>query len=145
MPGHTRLTTVGRLTFAFRSGEVKRLLLDLDPYGGTDPLGMFPLIWRERAVEMAMLPPPPTKPITLPWQRGFSGGGKKEEYAKPRTEGRELSYGKIGLTTVAVTQDLLSGMPLVLKIGLIRLLEQYITWTRTTQCPTVQTHTPHCM
>ena len=24
-------------------------------------------------------------------------------------------------------------------------LEQYITWTRTTQCPTVQTHTPHCM
>ena len=33
---------------------------------------------------------------------------KKEEYAKPRTEGREVSYGKIGLTTVAVTQDLLS-------------------------------------
>ena len=46
---------------------------------------------------------------------------KKEEYAKPRTEGREVSYGKIGLTTVAVTQDLLSGMPLVLKIELIRL------------------------
>ena len=32
-----------------------------------------------------------------------------------------MSYGKIGLTTVAVTQDLLSGMPLVLKIELIRL------------------------
>ena len=32
-----------------------------------------------------------------------------------------MSYGKIGLTTVAVTQDLLSAMPLVLKIGLIRL------------------------
>ena len=32
-----------------------------------------------RAVVMAMLPPPPTKPITI------SGGGKKEEYAKPRT------------------------------------------------------------
>ena len=31
------------ITFAFRSNEVKRLLLDLDPYGGTDPLGMFPL------------------------------------------------------------------------------------------------------
>ena len=31
------------ITFAFRSSEVKRLLLDLDPYGGTDPLGMFPL------------------------------------------------------------------------------------------------------
>ena len=26
-------------TFAFRSREVKRLLLDLDSYGGTDPLG----------------------------------------------------------------------------------------------------------
>ena len=24
-------------------------------------------------------------------------------------------------------------------------LEQYITWTRTTLCPTAQTHTPHCM
>ena len=34
---------------------------------------------------------------------------------------REASYGKIGLTTVAVTQDLLSGMPLVLKVELIRL------------------------
>ena len=30
-------------TFAFRSKEVRRLLLDFDPYGGTDPLGMFPL------------------------------------------------------------------------------------------------------
>ena len=29
-------------TFAFRSNEVRHLLLDLDPYGGTDPLGMFP-------------------------------------------------------------------------------------------------------
>ena len=27
-------------TFAFRSREVKRLLLDLDSYGGTDPLGV---------------------------------------------------------------------------------------------------------
>ena len=27
-------------TFAFRSSEVRRLLLDLDPYGGTDPLGV---------------------------------------------------------------------------------------------------------
>ena len=33
---------------------------------------------RGRAVAMAMLPPPPIKPITLPWQRGFSGRGKKE-------------------------------------------------------------------
>ena len=30
-------------TFAFRSREVRRPLLDLDPYGGTDPLGIFPL------------------------------------------------------------------------------------------------------
>ena len=32
-----------------------------------------------------------------------------------------MSYGKIGLTTVAVTQDLLSGIPLVQKIEFIRL------------------------
>ena len=51
----------------------------------------------------------------------LAGGGKKEQYAKPRTGGREVSYGKIGLTTVAVTQDLLSEMPLVIKIELIRL------------------------
>ena len=82
-----------------------------------------------RAVAMAMLLPPPTKPITLPWQRGFSGGDKKkEEYANPRTEGREVSYGKIGLTTVAVTQDLPSRMPLVLKIELIRLIQTHIAW-----------------
>ena len=30
-------------TFAFRSSEMRHLLLDFDPYGGTDPLGMFPL------------------------------------------------------------------------------------------------------
>ena len=30
-------------TFASRSREVRCLLLDLDPYRGTDPLGMFPL------------------------------------------------------------------------------------------------------
>ena len=29
-------------TFAFRSSEVRRLLIDSDPYMGTDPLGMFP-------------------------------------------------------------------------------------------------------
>ena len=51
----------------------------------------------------------------------LAGKRKKEEYTKPRTEGREVSYGKIGLTTVAVTQDLHSGMPLVLRIELIRL------------------------
>ena len=37
-------------TFAFRSSEVRRLLLDLDPYGGTDPLGMFPLFLKRTDV-----------------------------------------------------------------------------------------------
>ena len=40
-------------TFAFRSIEVRRLLLDLDPYGGTDPLGMFPLFLKRTADVMA--------------------------------------------------------------------------------------------
>ena len=30
-----------------------RLLLDLDPYGGTDPLGMFPLFLKSTADVMA--------------------------------------------------------------------------------------------
>ena len=41
-------------TFTFRSSEVRRLLLYLDNYGGTDPLGMFPLFLRE----LLMLFPP---------------------------------------------------------------------------------------
>ena len=40
-------------TNAFRSSEVRRLLLDLDPYGGTDPLGMFPLFLKRTADDMA--------------------------------------------------------------------------------------------
>ena len=36
-------------TFAFRSSDMRRLLLDLDPYGGTDPLGMFPLFLKTTA------------------------------------------------------------------------------------------------
>ena len=40
-------------TFAFRSSEVRRLLLDLDPYGGTDRLGMFPLFLKRNADVMA--------------------------------------------------------------------------------------------
>ena len=36
-------------TFAFRSSEVRRLLLDLDPYGGTGPMGMFPLFLKRTA------------------------------------------------------------------------------------------------
>ena len=40
-------------TFAFRSSEVRRLLLDLGPYGGTDPLGMFTLLLNRTADVMA--------------------------------------------------------------------------------------------
>ena len=40
-------------TFAFRSSEFRCLLLDLDPYGGTDPLGMFPLFLKRTANVMA--------------------------------------------------------------------------------------------
>ena len=41
------------ITFAFRSSEVKRFLLDLDPYGGTDPLRMFPLFLKRTADVLA--------------------------------------------------------------------------------------------
>ena len=37
----------GLITFAFSPSEVRRILLDLVPYGGTDPLSMFPLFLRE--------------------------------------------------------------------------------------------------
>ena len=40
-------------TFAFRSSEVWRLLLDLDPYGGTDQLGIFPPFLKRTAYVMA--------------------------------------------------------------------------------------------
>ena len=40
-------------TFVFRSSEMRRLLLDLDPYGGTDPLGMFPPFLKRTADVMA--------------------------------------------------------------------------------------------
>ena len=40
-------------TFAFMASEVRRLLLDLDPCGGTDPLGMFSLFLKRTADVMA--------------------------------------------------------------------------------------------
>ena len=40
-------------TFTFRSSEVRRLLLDLDPYGSTDPFGMFPLFLKRTVIVMA--------------------------------------------------------------------------------------------
>ena len=42
-------------TYAFRSSEVRRLLLDLDPCGGTNPLGMFTLFIKRTADIMAPL------------------------------------------------------------------------------------------
>ena len=36
-------------TFVFRSREVRHRLLDLDTYGGTDPLGMFSLFLKRTA------------------------------------------------------------------------------------------------
>ena len=41
------------ITFAFRSNEVKHLLLDLNPYGGTDSLGMFPVFLKRTADVLA--------------------------------------------------------------------------------------------
>ena len=40
-------------SIAFRSSEVRRLLLDLYPYGGSDPLGMFPLFLKRTAAILA--------------------------------------------------------------------------------------------
>ena len=40
-------------TFAFRLREVKQLLLDVDSYGGTDPLGMLPLFLTKTAEILA--------------------------------------------------------------------------------------------
>ena len=40
-------------TFAFCSGEVKKLLLELDPYGGTGPDGIFPLFFVKTANYLA--------------------------------------------------------------------------------------------
>ena len=40
-------------TFAFRSREVRHLLLDLVPYGGTGPLAMFPPFFKRTADAMA--------------------------------------------------------------------------------------------
>ena len=42
-------------TLALRSSEVRHLLLDLDPYGGIDPLGMFLLLLMRTADVMARI------------------------------------------------------------------------------------------
>ena len=40
-------------TFAFRSSEVRGLLLDIDPYGGAYPLGLFPIFLKRTVDVMA--------------------------------------------------------------------------------------------
>ena len=40
-------------SFAIRSNEIRRLLLHLDPYGGSDPLGMFLLFLKRTADVLA--------------------------------------------------------------------------------------------
>ena len=40
-------------TFAFRSSDVRHLLLDLDPYGGADQLCMFRPFLKKTAVVLA--------------------------------------------------------------------------------------------
>ena len=42
-------------TFVFRSSEVRHLLLDLDSYGGTDPMAMFPLFLKRIADVVATI------------------------------------------------------------------------------------------
>ena len=42
-------------TFAFRSSKVRCLLLDLDPYGGTDILALFPLFLKRTADVMDLV------------------------------------------------------------------------------------------
>ena len=72
-------------------------------------------------IHLVRMPPSLGPEATFPGCLRPKRWWQKKEYAKPHTQGREVSYGKIGLMAVAVTQDLLSGMPLVLKIELIRL------------------------
>ena len=52
-------------TFALRSREVGHLLLDFDPYGGTDPFGMFTLFLKRTAGVMA----PRLSVVTVVFQR----------------------------------------------------------------------------
>ena len=81
----------------------------------------------------------------MPWQRGFSGVEKKE-CAKPRSKEIAVSYRKIELTTVALIQNLLSGLPSILwEKELIRIWNRTLPEPRQPMCETVQTHTPHCM
>ena len=93
-----------------------------------------------RAVAMAMLPPPPSKPITLLWQRGFRGGRKKRSTLSHVLKWEEWVTGRSGLRLWLLLMISSQGCRWFFKKN-NRIKKQYITWTRTTQCPTVQTHT----
>ena len=53
MPKYKLSVPPSLITFVIWSSEVKRLLLDLDPYGGTDPLGIFPPFLKRNADVLA--------------------------------------------------------------------------------------------
>ena len=64
-------------SYAFRSSEVRRLLLFLDPYGGSDPLGMFPLFLKRIADVLT-----PRLSVVFP---GLLGTGQCHPYSKGST------------------------------------------------------------
>ena len=100
---------------------------------------------RGREVVMAMLPPLSTKPITLPRQCGFSGREKKKS---TQSQIPKWVMGSELWEDWAYNCACNSGSPLMDAIGSLKKsppLEQYITWTSTTHCQTVQTHSPHFM
>ena len=94
---------------------------------------------------MAILLPPPTKPITLPWQRGFSGKGKKNNMLSHVLKGEKWVTGRSGLRLWLKLRISSQGCCWFFKRRTYPSLEQHITWTFATQCPTVWTHKPHCM
>ena len=51
---HLQLVCPLNKVIRVRSSEARRLLLDLKAYGGTDPLGMFPLFLKRTADVMAL-------------------------------------------------------------------------------------------
>ena len=72
-------------SFTFRSSEVRRLLLDLDSYGGSDPLGMFPLFLKRTADVLS-----PRLTWILTWILGVA------------SKQLRLLHGRVGDSTIVV-------------------------------------------
>ena len=53
-------STVWTNNICFCSGEIKKLLLELDPYGGAEPDGIFPLFFINAANHL----PPKTSTVS---------------------------------------------------------------------------------